>query len=242
MQINLTYLGVTVFAYGNNRATQNAGYLRVRWTLRAQAEEKEVVVLVITSSGFHNPQVLDILKKYSSSPSRIGIITAAIDDKEKQSLAFLEYRDKVQDIKSCEVVHLEVENLSESSLSSCSGVIILGGNSRLLFDVVRKINVSEILVRMARSETNVVITVSAASMLFAGENRHCLWIDPILQIDQGFYPGFNHEGLGFLPDLIIPHIEKFYEICPAFERELQEIERIYEVTIKRMKRSEFMVI
>ena len=31
--INLTYLGVTVLAFGNNRATQNAGYLGVMLTL-----------------------------------------------------------------------------------------------------------------------------------------------------------------------------------------------------------------
>jgi len=199
-------------------------------------------VLVITSSGFYNPQVLEILVNHSSSPRRFGIITAAIDDKEKQSLAFLEYGDKVQNTQSCEVVHLEVGKLSQSALSSCNGVIILGGNSRLLFDIVREKNISETLARMARSELNVLITVSAASMLFTGGNRHCLWIDPILQIDQGFYPGFNHDGLGFLPDMIIPHIEKFYEMCPDFERELQEIERAYKVKIKRMKRSEFIVI
>jgi hypothetical protein len=48
MQINLTYLGVTVLAFGNNRATQNAGYLRVRLTLRA--EERKWFLIQIGNS------------------------------------------------------------------------------------------------------------------------------------------------------------------------------------------------
>lgn len=199
-------------------------------------------MLVITSSGFYNPEVLDLLLNKTSVQSHIGIVTVGRPTPEERLRDFMEYEKIILEKGFRELIHIEPENLNVDILEKCNAVVIIGGNSRLLFDTLKKQNISDVLVRKANDKNSPVITVSAASMLFAGGNKHCQWIDPVLQIDQGFYPGFDYSGFRLIPDLILPHVEKFYEMNPNLEAELQRIENENNIEIKRMKRMDYIVI
>jgi len=199
-------------------------------------------LLVITSSGFYNPDVLDLLINMTSVQSLIGIVTVGRSNSEGRSHDFTDYKKMILEKGFRELIHIEPENLSADILEKCNAIVILGGNSRLLFDTLKKQNISEVLISKVNDKNSIVISVSAASMLFAGGNELCKWIDPVLNIDQGFYPGFDYSGFGIIPDLILPHVEKFYENTPNLEAELQRIENENNIKIKRMKRMDYIVI
>ena len=209
----------------------------------AGAEEKrEDFLLVITSSGFHNAEVLSLLLSHTTVNSVIGVVTVGMAEAEQRLRAFSEYKNEILKNDERKIIHIDEDNLSEVTLEALNAVIILGGNSRLLFDSIRNSDTANALIAKAKDDNSTVITVSAASMLFTGGNRHCRWIDPILDIDQGFLQDFDHTGFGFLPDLILPHIEKFYEMNENLDRELDRIESNENIKIRRMKRSEYIVV
>lgn len=199
-------------------------------------------MLIITSSSFYNPEVLDLFLNKTSRHSLVGIVTVGRSTPEERLRDFTEYEKTILEKGFRELIHIEPQNLNADILEKCNAIVILGGNSRLLFDTLKKEEIPEALIFKANDKNSLVITVSAASMLFAGGNKHCKWIDPVLQIDQGFYPGFDYSGFGLIPDLIVPHVEKFYEINPNLEAELQRIENENNIKIKRMKRMDYIVI
>jgi dipeptidase E len=198
-------------------------------------------LFILTSSGFLNPEVMNVINKKNHYISTVCIITTGqIPKKEKHPNCETVYSE-LQRSGFKEIKFLDIEYEDPLLLLDYDLIILMGGNSRFLFDILRKTNTDKILLEIGKSN-KIVLGISAGSMFLAGGNKHCAYIDPILKIDQEFYEGFDYSGLEIVKDLILPHIEKFYEICEDLDNEIIKIEEVYKIKITKMKRMDFVVL
>ena len=198
-------------------------------------------MILIASLGYEDGAMWKMLVDIQGSvPRNCCFITNASELRENSKGA-IKLRNTFKAISFPDPICIDLEKDGADDLRKFDLVVILGGNSEMLFRAVHSSGAAAVIEECLR-DGKMVAGISAGAMLLSAGNEHCLKIDPLLQIDQGFTPSSDHRGVAILKHYILPHMGKFLELRPQLKQDIERIEQENGYKIMQMFDGEYFII
>lgn len=194
-------------------------------------------MVVLTSTGFTNPNVLKVLmdNRKSKYPN-ICIIVTGIPEKKNHPIVkntVNSLRDKIEDI--C-LLDVEIEN--PSILEKYELILILGGHSAHLFYHLNKSGAKEIIINHVKQNKDIVGASAGAWYLSSGREHSKDFV--FLGIDETYEFEVDSKGLGLIDLNLFPHFDMFSNKVDGLDKELKEIEKKRGIQFKRLNNMDFI--
>lgn len=196
-------------------------------------------MVLITSTGFTNPEVYKFVEDHSEINIRKACIipTATLPDKAEHPIAqrvhsFL----KEKGVMIVDFFDIEYED--PFLLQAYDLIFILGGNSSHLHFHAYKSGFMPMLKKLIMDK-KIVIGASAGALLLTTGNHYTKYFNKILRIDEG---GYYADGLGITNDILFPHYDMMCERFIGLEDKLKTIEDKCNIKLKRLKNMDFIAI
>ncbi|MBN1624639.1 MAG: Type 1 glutamine amidotransferase-like domain-containing protein [Clostridia bacterium] len=197
-------------------------------------------MIFLTSAGFTNPNVFKLLKESSLKPvQRACIIANGMQPlKEKHPIALITRNYLVQKgLKEVDFYNLEFDD--PNTILKYDIVTILGGNSCVLFNLVKKTGIDVQLRKMGDRGSH-IIGASAGAMLLSSGNKYTKYFGSIIGITEDISE--DTHGLGFTDDVLFPHYDMLLSKVKDLEQQLCRIELEHNIKIVRLKNMDFIYV
>lgn len=194
-------------------------------------------MVFLTSTGFQNPKVFNLLKSSRREIySNACIIMTGIPGKKNHPIVQNTVKF-LSDHKIIDIRLLDVEFDDPSLLSIYDLIIILGGNSAHLFYHLKRSEAEKYIIQHVK-EGKDIIGASAGSWFLA--SGRCADDFSFLGIDETYPYNVDSRGLNFIKEYIFPHYDMFLDKIDNLEQKLKDVEKEKQVKFIRLKNIDFI--
>lgn len=194
-------------------------------------------MVILTSTGFTNPEVYELLlKSRGANYSNICVIVTGIPGKKSHPIVlntvhFL--REKIG-----EVCLLDVVTEDPSILVNYELIFILGGNSAHLFYHLKQSGAEKYIIDHVKKNKDIVGASAGAWYLSAGRSHSEDF--GFLGIDEAYPHIVDSNGLNFIDAYLFPHYDMFSSKIDGLEEKLKEVEEKRGIEIVRLKNMDYI--
>ena len=195
--------------------------------------------IFLTSCGFINDSIkkafMNELPK-NFSKLKVGIITTASEQKEKNPFAIKVFNDFME-MGFTQIIFMDIEK-EQVNLEDFSIIYLNGGNPFRLLYFIKLNNLEEAFTQFCKKE-KFLIGVSAGAII----------LGPTLQLVHDFTPQLNTylkqelTGLSITDSCIFPHYDRsdLFGTSPTIEQRIQTFEKQYNKAVIRLKDEDFRI-
>lgn len=201
-------------------------------------------MIILSSSGFLNPKVLDAIKsKHSSLINSACIISTASEQKENDKyLVFTKNILEKSGIIKVDYIDIEFDN--PDNLFDYDLIFIGGGNPYSLFYHIRRTK-TDVILHKCFKHNKIIIGVSAGAMLLSSGIHYILEYNQIMKFGSDKSNNCNLtnlSGLGITRHILFPHYDMFLEKNPELEIKLQQIENRDHISVTRLNNEDAIIV